>query len=58
MKIVQGQQARSVVVDDLPLRPKRAGVDGALVARPKTLPIETYDLRGLSLAAAQRPRLP
>jgi len=58
VNLIQGQQARSVMVDDLPPRPKRAGVDVALVARPKTLPIETYDLTGLWFAVAQRPRLP
>jgi hypothetical protein len=34
------------------------GVDVAFVVRSKTLPTGTYDLKGLSLAAAQRPHLP
>lgn len=51
-------QTCSVVTDDLPLRPDPGDVDVAFMARPKTPPIRTYDLRGLSLAVAQRPPLP
>ena len=58
VNVGESQQACSVATDDLPLRPDPGGVDVAFMARPKTLPTRTYDLRGLSLAVAQRPPLP
>jgi len=57
MNCSECQKARSVVMDDLLLRPDLGDVDVAFTVRPKTLPIKTYDLRGLSLAVAQRPLL-